>query len=285
MQPAINSGDGVVVRTAENFSRGDVAMYRLDDKYKTYFTRAGQAFNAPFYSIGRVVGLPTETVEIRSGHLFIEDKEIPEDYVANDNRFDENFEKRRLPVNRYFILKDSRKAGVDSRHFDKLTNEQVSLKVVKTYKSSSLNLSAWFEVAAGVIMILSFFYVPYYLYNHLSDKTALFGFTRSSGLGGVMSIHFSAVFAYIYTILIASYKETNAAGSAIVRGLPMYFLQFYHNLLSWLEFLFMSSPVATVLTVGFAWLGGIMSFIQLAEKVNAQKQSPSTNEERITGPP
>src|SRR5262249_17813688 len=77
MQPTLNSGDVLLVyRTAYahvNPQRGDIILARVDDELV----------------VKRVVGLPGEEVEVKSGALYINDVLIPEFHIlTNSVQFD-----------------------------------------------------------------------------------------------------------------------------------------------------------------------------------------------------
>lgn len=78
------------------------------------------------YYIKRVIGLPEETVEIKSGKIFItpvkgkESFELEEDYLNEENKnntkiYMSNFSVFEVPEDHYFLLGDNRKASTDSR--------------------------------------------------------------------------------------------------------------------------------------------------------------------------
>src|ERR1700734_2720147 len=51
--------------------------------------------------IKRVVGLPGETIEIRSGHLYIDGQELPDQYVPPGYLDGSNYAPRQIPVDNY----------------------------------------------------------------------------------------------------------------------------------------------------------------------------------------
>jgi signal peptidase I len=56
--------------------------------------------------LGRIVGLPGETVEVRSGRVFLADQELSESYVSGDPGI--NLPRMRLPPGSFLILGDNR---------------------------------------------------------------------------------------------------------------------------------------------------------------------------------
>lgn len=72
--------------------------------------------------IKRVVGLPGETIEYKDNKLYINDKEIVDDY---NNGGTEDFEKLVIPDNMYFVLGDNRNDSVDSRIIGSVSKNKI----------------------------------------------------------------------------------------------------------------------------------------------------------------
>lgn len=62
--------------------------------------------------IKRVIGLPGETVEVRDGKVFINDKPLNEPYIREAPRY--IYEKQTVPEKAYFVLGDNRNVAIDS---------------------------------------------------------------------------------------------------------------------------------------------------------------------------
>src|SRR6202161_941006 len=75
----------------EPIERGDVVVFWYPlDRSKSF--------------IKRVVGLPGETIEIRSGHVFVNEKELPDQFVPSGYLDDSTFMPRRIPDDEYFVM-------------------------------------------------------------------------------------------------------------------------------------------------------------------------------------
>lgn len=72
--------------------------------------------------IKRVVGLPGETIEYKDNKLYINDKEIVDDY---NNGGTEDFEKLVIPDNMYFVLGDNCNDSVDSRIIGSVSKNKI----------------------------------------------------------------------------------------------------------------------------------------------------------------
>lgn len=116
MAPTLLKGDLVLVRPAQQIKRGDLIVFR---------------FNKELY-IKRVVGLPGEIVQLRDNRLFVDRREIEEDYVM----FTEGVEALRttseiaVPPGEYFALGDNRDNSNDSRFLGTIERENITGKVV-----------------------------------------------------------------------------------------------------------------------------------------------------------
>ena len=83
--------------------------------------------------IKRVVGLPGEMVEIRSGVVFINGKPLPEQYVTPEYFDYASFPPQKVAANSYFVLGDHRNSSNDSRHWGSVPAENVFGKAIFRY--------------------------------------------------------------------------------------------------------------------------------------------------------
>jgi signal peptidase I len=67
--------------------------------------------------VKRIIGLPGEKIEIKSGKVFIDDSEtpLPDDFVFNLDSG--NFGPYQTPGNSYFVMGDNRSYSFDSRYW------------------------------------------------------------------------------------------------------------------------------------------------------------------------
>lgn len=113
MKPLINEGDKLFVnkiqKVYKDISRGDLLVFNAPKDISSQKKLL----------IKRVVGLPGETVEIKNGQVFINEKPIEENYVVYpDNR---SVEKFTIPEGEYFLLGDNRNNSFDCRFWNKKT--------------------------------------------------------------------------------------------------------------------------------------------------------------------
>jgi signal peptidase I len=122
MEPTLLPDDRVLVdkrfyRSHEP-RRGDVIVFRYplspDKQY-----------------LKRIVGLPGDRVEIRSGRLHINGRELVEVYVNGTPVG--GYDPATIPANAYFVLGDNRNNSEDSRSFGPISRESLLGKVTKIY--------------------------------------------------------------------------------------------------------------------------------------------------------
>ena len=100
MYNTLEDGDILLLYKMAKIDRYDIVV--LDEEYDNEII------------IKRIIGLPGETVEIKSGKIYINDEEIADDYTFGDTS---DYEKITLADDEYFILGDNRLISKDSRYF------------------------------------------------------------------------------------------------------------------------------------------------------------------------
>ena len=73
--------------------------------------------------VKRVIGIPGDTIEIRSGQVIRNGEPIDEPYVVNRDR--RTYDPVEVPENSYYVLGDNRRASSDSRDWGFLADEHV----------------------------------------------------------------------------------------------------------------------------------------------------------------
>ena len=104
----------------EPIERGDVVVFWYPlDRSKSF--------------IKRVVGLPGDTVEIRSGHLYVGGRELMEPYVPANYLDGASYPPLTLPAESYFVMGDHRDSSNDSRVFGPVPRQFIYGKAVFAY--------------------------------------------------------------------------------------------------------------------------------------------------------
>ena len=70
---------------------------------------------ALWHQLKRLIGLPGDRVELRSGDLYVNGELYPEEYVKNDLDFNTVFE---VPEGKFLFLGDNRATSNDARFWD-----------------------------------------------------------------------------------------------------------------------------------------------------------------------
>ncbi|MGH9340309.1 MAG: signal peptidase I [Acidobacteriota bacterium] len=83
--------------------------------------------------IKRVIALPGEMVEIRSGTVFINGRELIEPYVKAEFIDEGSFGPRVVPPEHYFVLGDHRNSSNDSRSWGCVPNTNIFGKAILRY--------------------------------------------------------------------------------------------------------------------------------------------------------
>ena len=95
--------------------------------------------NESVYYIKRVIGLPGDTIDIRDGHVYINDEEQParEDFCPEAGVTDEGEMTFPItvPQDAYFVLGDNRENSADSRYWENhfVSKDKILAKAVFRY--------------------------------------------------------------------------------------------------------------------------------------------------------
>ncbi len=104
----------------EPIDRGDVVVFWYPlDRSKSF--------------IKRVVGLPGETISIRAGHVYIDGRELADQYVPKNYLDNSNYGPLTIPPDEYFVMGDHRDSSNDSRVFGPVSRRYIYGKAVFAY--------------------------------------------------------------------------------------------------------------------------------------------------------
>ncbi|MGH7776321.1 MAG: signal peptidase I, partial [Candidatus Dormibacterales bacterium] len=118
-----------------NLEQGDYLIaskldYRFHAPQRGDFVIIRDPWDSTQNFIKRVIGLPGETVSIRSAHLYINGRVLIEPYLSDTERwtFQANMAPRRLGPHQFFVMGDNRNHSTDSRDFGPVSINDVEAK-------------------------------------------------------------------------------------------------------------------------------------------------------------
>lgn len=124
MQPRLYDNERVFVNKflyrVSDIKRGDIVVF-------WYPGNTSKSF------IKRIIGLPGETVEIKSGLVRLDGKPYEEPYVPPKFEDRSDFGPVRIPENHYFVMGDHRNTSNDSRSWGALSANLIFGKAIFRY--------------------------------------------------------------------------------------------------------------------------------------------------------
>jgi signal peptidase I len=117
MEPTIHDGDKVNLFPVDReLKRGDIAMF-------------SSPTNPPIAMAKRIVGLPTERLEIKNGQVLINGTALNEPYIMEPPSY--TFYTTLIPDKSYFVLGDNRNHSKDSHNFGVVPLENIEYIIMK----------------------------------------------------------------------------------------------------------------------------------------------------------
>lgn len=169
MEPTISSGDDVLIQRPKVLDKGDIVTYYINDSYRPIFMqKEGRQFRR-FCNrqVGRIIGLPTETITIKDNKIYINGRLLIEPYIKKSGFMDDM--DTSIPIKHFFVMKDNRTIGVDSRHFGTIDRSQIKSKIKHIYKHDVLDFKDWMVFIAGTFVFIGLVLVPYFLYKRTAQ--------------------------------------------------------------------------------------------------------------------
>ena len=129
MYPTLHNGDRMVLSKVGDIHRFDVVILKAPDENVEY--------------IKRVIGMPGDTVEMKSGVLYINGKKVDQPFIntealAKQTVFIDDFTlasltgEAKVPEGKYFVLGDNRGVSKDSRMIGFIDRSAIEGKAVFT---------------------------------------------------------------------------------------------------------------------------------------------------------
>lgn len=145
MEPTFSNHDYLIVNEIgyrlDDPRRGDVVIFKYPNDQRQYF-------------IKRIIGLPSERVEVKDNQVFVYNNEFPNGVEINEEYLNSDDIRKNanttLNENEYFVLGDNRNNSFDSRFFGAVSKDLIIGKVwlrgwpfneVKIFNGYEYNLS------------------------------------------------------------------------------------------------------------------------------------------------
>jgi signal peptidase I len=139
MRPTLDNGQLILVSRVSyevgDFERGDIVIFRpptYPDEEESLLRRLTGWPNFEGYEdyIKRVIGLPGETIKIENGHVYVDNLELDEPYIAAPPEYNGTWT---VPEGQVFVLGDNRNNSSDSHSWGPVPMENVVGKAVFIY--------------------------------------------------------------------------------------------------------------------------------------------------------
>jgi signal peptidase I len=106
--------------------RGDIVVFKTPP-LAAVRCGAGGTF------VKRLIGLPGEEIEERSGYVYINGQKLNEPYIKPDRRDTRSYGPLKIPPGQYFMMGDNRAESCDSREWGTVPRKNLIGKVFATY--------------------------------------------------------------------------------------------------------------------------------------------------------
>ena len=129
----LQNGDIVLVTKPEywdgEYTRGDVIICRYPNRNEKTSFSLGGSFELTFTNhtlfVKRLVALPGDTVEIRSGVFYINGEMVDESYIDMKSKSRETMRPYTLGADEYFVVGDNRGNSNDSRRVGPISEDMI----------------------------------------------------------------------------------------------------------------------------------------------------------------
>jgi signal peptidase I len=114
MEPNFHDSEYLIINEIE---------YRLGTPERGEVVILKDPLDPQVYFIKRVIGLPSETVEVKNGRVFINDQLLAETYIEEFGT--DNADAIKLELDQYYVMGDNRTNSFDSRKFGPVVRKSI----------------------------------------------------------------------------------------------------------------------------------------------------------------
>jgi signal peptidase I len=124
------------------FTRWHVPLWRNPKRQQVVIFKPPFAPDTPDY-VKRVIGLPSDTIEIRDGAVWVNGKKLVEKYTNGPSEPYELRQPYKVPEDCYFVMGDNRGNSYDSRFWGCVPRKDIIGTPVLIYMSLDVSPEAW----------------------------------------------------------------------------------------------------------------------------------------------
>ncbi len=155
MEPSFHTGQRILVSKVayriHEPERGDVIVFKPSNDEKSEF-------------IKRIIALPSDTVEVKDGAVYVNGIELKEPYIKSPPGYP--LTKQKIPANNYFVLGDNRNRSNDSHNGWVVPRQNIHGKAwVTIWPPPKWGLVPEHSLSDQLVNLINSYRVQHYIYR------------------------------------------------------------------------------------------------------------------------